>query len=119
LNVEALQDEILSCPVLVMLLVSVLVAGGTRAVKLSELYLAGRHAVYCSVCIDLHSVGYISKSSIDTWQADTLNSSPAFTSTLCGEDWLRSPGSVMSVVVALGNDITRRSGGVSSLIVDS
>jgi hypothetical protein len=38
---------------------------------------------------------------------------------VCGEDWLRSPGSVKSVVVALGNDISRRSGAVSSLIVDS
>ena len=38
---------------------------------------------------------------------------------MCGKDWLRSPGSVMSVVMALGNDISRRSGVVSSLIVDS
>jgi len=38
---------------------------------------------------------------------------------VCGADWLRSPGSVMSVVVALGNDISRRSGAVSAMIVDS
>ena len=38
---------------------------------------------------------------------------------MCGEDWLRSPGSVTSVAVALGNDISRRSGAVSLLIVDS
>ena len=33
------------------------------------------------VCIDPRSVGYICKSSVDTWQADALNSSPAFMST--------------------------------------
>jgi hypothetical protein len=36
-----------------------------------------------------------------------------------GEDWLRSPGTVLSVAVALGSDISRCSGAVSSLIVDS
>jgi len=46
LNAEALRNEIVSCLVLVMLVVLVLVAGGTRAVKLSELYLAGSYAVY-------------------------------------------------------------------------
>ena len=90
------------------------------AAKLLE-FLSGRKicGVLSSVCIDPRSVGYICKSSVDTWQADTLNSSPAFTSTLCGEDSLRSPGSVMSVVVALGNDISRRFDAVSALIVDS
>jgi len=34
-----------------------------------------------SVCIDLRSVGYTCKSSVDTWQADALINSPAFTST--------------------------------------
>jgi len=67
-----------------------------------------------SFCIDPPSVGYICKSSVDTCQADALNSSPAFTS-IC----IRSSGSVMLVVVALRNDISRRSGAVSSLIVDS
>jgi hypothetical protein len=37
--------------------------------------------VWSSVCIDPRSVGYISKSSVDTWQAVALNSIPAFTST--------------------------------------
>jgi hypothetical protein len=38
--------------------------------------------VLSSVCIDPHSVGYICKSSsLSTWQADALNSSPEFTST--------------------------------------
>jgi DUF1365 family protein len=46
LNAEALRDEIVSCPVLVMSVVLILAAGGTRAVKLSVLYLAGRYAVY-------------------------------------------------------------------------
>ena len=72
-----------------------------------------------SVCIVPRSVGYIRKSSVDTWQADALISSPAFTSTLRGKDWLRSPGSVLSVAVALESDISRCSGAVSSLIVES
>jgi len=38
---------------------------------------------------------------------------------VCGEDCLRSPGSVLSVAVALGSDISRCSGAVSSLIVGS
>jgi len=46
LNAEALRDEIVSGLVLVMSVVLVLVAGGTRAVKLTGLYLAGRYAVY-------------------------------------------------------------------------
>jgi hypothetical protein len=60
---------------------SVLVAGGTRAVKLLEL--SGRKicGVSSSVCIDPRSVGHMCKSSVDTWQADALNSNPAFTST--------------------------------------
>jgi len=37
--------------------------------------------VLSSVWIDPRSVGYICKSSVDTWQADVLNGSPAFTST--------------------------------------
>ena len=36
--------------------------------------------VLSSVCIDPRSVGYICKSFVDTWQADALISSPAFTS---------------------------------------
>jgi hypothetical protein len=43
LNAEALRDEI---PALVVSALLVLVAGGTRAAKLSELYLTGRYAVY-------------------------------------------------------------------------
>ena len=46
LNAEALRDEIVCCPVLVVLALLVLVAGGTRAAKISELYLAGIFAVY-------------------------------------------------------------------------
>jgi hypothetical protein len=41
------------------------------------------------VCIDSRSVGYMCKSSVDTWQADVLNSSPAFTRT-CGRGGLAS-----------------------------
>jgi len=45
--------------------------------------LSGRkfRSVLSSVCRDPRSVGYICKSSVDTWQADALNTSPAFTST--------------------------------------
>ena len=70
-----------------------------------------------SVCIVPRSVGYINKSSVDTWQADALISSPASTSTCVREDWLRSPGSVQSVAVASGSNIPRCSGVVSSLTV--
>ena len=38
---------------------------------------------------------------------------------MCGEDWLRSPGRVLAVAVALGSDISRYSGVVSSLAIDS
>jgi len=75
--------------------------------------------VLSSVCIDPRSVGYICKSSVDTSQADALNSSPAFTSTCVWGNWLRSPDSVLSVAVVLGNDISRLSAAVSLLIVDS
>ena len=45
--------------------------------------LSGRKlcGVSSSACIDPRSVGYIYNSSVDTWQADAFNSSPAFTST--------------------------------------
>jgi len=46
LRAEALLDEIVCCPALVVSALLVLVAGGSRAAKLSELYLAGRYAVY-------------------------------------------------------------------------
>jgi len=46
MNAERLRDEIVSCIVLVMSVVLVFVAGGTRDVKLLELYLAGRYAMY-------------------------------------------------------------------------
>ena len=83
--------------------------------------LSGRKVggVLSSVCIDPRSVGYICKSSVDTWQAGALNSSPPFTSTCVRGGLASFPGSVMSVVVALGNNTSRRSGIVSSLIVDS
>jgi len=46
MNAERLRDEIVSGLVLVMSVALVFVAGGTRAVKLLELYLARRYAVY-------------------------------------------------------------------------
>jgi len=46
LSAEVLRDEIVCCPALVVSALLVLVAGGTRAAKLSERYLAGRYAVY-------------------------------------------------------------------------
>jgi len=46
LNAEALREEIVYCPVLVMLVLLVLLVGGTRAAKLSEIYVAGMYAVY-------------------------------------------------------------------------
>ena len=72
--------------------------------------LSGRKicGVISSVCIDPRSVGYIFKSSVDTRQADALNSSPAFTSTCVRGGLASFPGSVTSVVVALGNYISRR-----------
>jgi len=75
--------------------------------------------VLSSVCIDPRSVGYICKSSVHTGQADALIAVRLSRVLVCGEDWFRSPDSVMSVVVAMGNDISRRSGAVSSLIVDN
>jgi hypothetical protein len=57
------------------------------------------------------------QSSVDTCQADALNSKPAFTSTRGRGDWLRSPGNVLTVVVASGSEISTRSGVVSSLII--
>ena len=70
--------------------------------------LSGRKiwGVLSSVCIDPRSVEYICKSSVDTWQADALNISPAFTNTCVRGDCLRSPNSLMSVVVEMGNDIS-------------
>jgi len=91
-----------------MSVVLVLVAGGTRAVKLGNLSCTKICGVLSSVFIDPRSVGYMRKSSVDTWQADVLNSSPAFTSTCVRGGLALFPGSVKSVV-ALGNDITRRS----------
>ena len=117
LSAEVLRDEIVCCPALLVSALLVLVAGGTRAAKLSEI--CGRKicGVLSSVCLVPHSVRYICKS-VETWQADALIVVRRSRVLVCGEDWLRSPGSVMSVV-ALGNDISRRSDALSALIVDS
>ena len=48
--------------------------------------------VSSSVSVDPCSVGYIRKSSVDTWQADAMNSSPAFTSTCVREGPASFPG---------------------------
>ena len=82
LSAETLRDEIVCCPVLAVSALLARVAGGTRAARLLE-SLSGMKicGVSRSACIVPRSVGYIRKSSVDTWQADALISSPAFTST--------------------------------------
>jgi len=80
LSAEALRDEIVCCLVFAVSASLSRVAVGTRTVRLSEL--SGRKicGVSSSVCIVPRSVGYTRTSSVDTWQADALISSPAFTS---------------------------------------
>ena len=46
MSAEALRDEIVCCPALAVSALLALVAGRTRAARLSELDLAGRYAEY-------------------------------------------------------------------------
>jgi len=56
--------------------------------------LSGRkiRGAFSSACVDPRNVGYICKSSIETWQVETLNSKPASVSTSVWEVSAAIPG---------------------------